>query len=335
MNFTRLTITTLILACAAGAQTKKILVMNGDPEFIKQLEGASDKVRLVPATRANVMSEITDADAVIGEVTPDQVRAAKNLKWVQTFSAGVERVLHKSGGTDLRDSAIVLTNNKVVQGPEIADHAMALLLSLSRRIPRFIADREHASRESYDGIELNGKTAVVIGVGGIGTQIAIRAHAFGMDVIGVDPEDKPFTPFIKKMVKPDQLDTVLPLANVVFVSAPHTPASHKMMGSHEFDLMKSNSYFIAVSRGALYDMNALVRSLDSKRLAGAGVDVTDPEPLPDTHPLRHFNNAIITPHVAGQSDQIEGRIIATIRENIARFADGRPLINVVDKQKGY
>ncbi len=85
---------------------------------------------------------------MIGEVTPDQVRAAKNLKWVQVYSAGVERVLHKSGGTDLRDSAIVLTNNKVVQGPEIADHAMALLLSLSRRIPKFIADGEHASRES-------------------------------------------------------------------------------------------------------------------------------------------------------------------------------------------
>src|SRR5204863_2337046 len=146
---------------------------NGDPDFMKRLEGASDKVRLVPATGANVMSEIADADAVIGEVTPDQVRAAKNLKWVQVYSAGVERVLHKSGGTDLRDSAIVLTNNKVVQGPEIADHAMALLLSLSRRIPRFIAEREHADgggRESYDGIELNGKTAVVIGVGGIGTQ---------------------------------------------------------------------------------------------------------------------------------------------------------------------
>src|SRR5437764_8046837 len=121
MNFTRLTITTLILACAAGAQTKKILVMNGDPDFMKRLEGASDKVRLVPATGANVMSEIADADAVIGEVTPDQVRAAKNLKWVQVYSAGVERVLHKSGGTDLRDSAIVLTNNKVVTGPEIAD----------------------------------------------------------------------------------------------------------------------------------------------------------------------------------------------------------------------
>ena len=337
MNLIRLTITTLILASAAVAQTKKILVMDGDPGFLKQLEGASDKVRLVPATRANVLQEIADADAVIGEVTPDQVRAAKNLKWVQVTSAGVERVLDKSGGTDLRDSAIVLTNNKVVQGPEIADHAMALLLSLSRRIPKFVADREQANwnRQSYDGIELNGKTAVVIGVGGIGTQIAIRAHAFGMDVIGVDPEDKPFTPFIKKMVKPDQLDSVLPLANVVFVSAPLTPASEKMMGSRQFDLMKPDSYFIAVSRGGLYDMNALVRLLDSKRLAGAGVDVTDPEPLPRTHPLWRFDNAIITPHVAGQSDQIEARIVATIRENIARFADGRPLVNVVDKQKGY
>jgi phosphoglycerate dehydrogenase-like enzyme len=253
------------------------------------------------------------------------------------MSAGVERVLHLSGGNDLRDSNIVLTNNQIVQGPEIADHALALLLTLSRGINTFMLNKQQElwQPRPYPGIELNGRTAVVIGVGGIGTQIAVRANAFGMNVIGVDPEDIPYSPFLKKVVKPDQINEVLPVADVVFVSAPHTPKSHKMLGPQQFDLMKQCAFFIAVSRGGLYDMNSLVKALDSKRLSGAGVDVTDPEPLPKGHPLWKFDNALITPHIAGRSDKDRARMIGTIKENIQRFADGRPLINVVDKQKGY
>ena len=165
-----------------------------------ELQTASPKARIVPVTQATVMQEIADADAFIGEITPAQVRAGKNLRWVQITSAGVERVLHLSGATDLRDSPIVLTNNKINQGPEIADHAMALLLSLTRGINRFVAQKDETwGRGSYSGIELNGRTTVVVGVGGIGTQIAVRAHAFGMEVIGVDPEDKPFMPYVKMM----------------------------------------------------------------------------------------------------------------------------------------
>jgi phosphoglycerate dehydrogenase-like enzyme len=174
-----------------------------------------------------------------------------------------------------------------------------------------------------------------VGVGGIGTQIAIRANAFGMKVIGVDPEDKPFMPFLERVVKPDQLDEVVPLADVVFISTPHTEKSHKMMGMHEFELMKKNSYFIAVSRGGIYEMPGLVKALDSRQLAGAGVDVTDPEPLPKGHALWKFDNVIVTPHIAGRSDQDNARMVGTVKDNIKRFVDGLPLINVVDKQKGY
>jgi phosphoglycerate dehydrogenase-like enzyme len=329
----------IVLFCASlAAQTKKILVLNADPALLGELQSASSKVRLVPVTPANVMQEIADADAFIGEIKPEQVRAGKNLKWVQVMSAGVERVLHLSGGDDLANSNIILTNNQIVQGPEIADHAMAMLLALARMLPLFIANQKQELWQPprpYPGIELNGRTAVVIGVGGIGTQIAVRAHAHGMEVIGVDPEDIPYQPYLKRVVKPDQLDEVLPSADVVFISAPHTPQSHKMMGPAQFDLLKPGSYFIAVSRGGLYDLNALVRALDSKKLAGAGVDVTDPEPLPKGHPLWKFENVIITPHIAGRSDKDRARMVNTIKENIRRFADGKPLINVVDKKKGY
>jgi D-2-hydroxyacid dehydrogenase (NADP+) len=333
----RLVISLVICAAALSAQTKKIVVLGADPGALKEFQGASPKARIVAATNENVMKEIGDADALIGSITPEQVRAGKNLKWVAVMSAGVERVLHLSGGNDLRDSNIVLTNNQIVQGPEIADHAMAMLLTLSRGIHKFIDNRQKEIWQArpYEGIELNGRTALVIGCGGIGSQIAIRAHAFGMDVLGVDPEDIPYNPYFKKIVKPDQLDEVIPQADVVFVSAPHTPMSHKMVGPKQFDMMKQNSYFIAVSRGGLYDLGSLVKALDSKRLAGAGVDVTDPEPLPQGHPLWKFNNAIITPHIAGRSDKDRARMVGTITENIKRFVEGRPLINVVDKQKGY
>jgi D-2-hydroxyacid dehydrogenase (NADP+) len=328
----------LVLCCVSFVfgQQKKVLVAY--PGLAQELETVNSGAKIIAVKPSDAIQQIADADAYIGNITSAEVRAGKNLKWVGVMSAGVENVLYpKDGSRDLRDSNITLTNNKIVQGPEIADHALAMLLMLSRNL--YVLYRNDQQQiwnpRSFHGIELNGKTAVVIGVGGIGTQISLRAYAFGMNVIGVDPEDKPFVPFIKRVVKPDQLDEVLPLADVVFISVPDTPKSRKMMGAHQFDLMKKNSYFIAVSRGAIYDMNGLVKAMDEKRLAGAGVDVTDPEPLPKEHPLWKFPNAIITPHIAGRSDQDAGRMVGTIKENLKRFVEGKPMIHVVNKQKGY
>jgi D-2-hydroxyacid dehydrogenase (NADP+) len=320
------------------AQQKKIVVASGDPALAKDLQSVTSGAKVVAATGDALRREIVDADGYIGEITSAQVREAKQLKWVGLMSAGVERSLFPADGSrDLQNSNIILTNNKVVQGPEIADHALAMLLMLSRNLYKLYQNDQQQiwDPKAYRGIELNGKTAVVIGVGGIGTQIAIRATAFGMNVIGVDPEDKPFSPYVKRYVKPDQLDDVIPEADVVFISVPDTPKSHKMMGGKEFSLMKKNSYFIAVSRGAIYDMPGLVKAMDEKRLAGAGVDVTDPEPLPKDHALWKFDNAVITPHIAGRSDMDAGRMVGTLKENVRRFVEGKPMINVVDKQKGY
>ncbi len=134
---------------------------------------------------------------------------------------------------------------------------------------------------------------------------------------------------------PDHLNEVLPLADVVFMSAPHTRETEGMMGPDQFGRMKKNSYFIAVSRGKTYNSEALVKALDEKRLAGAGLDVTNPEPLPKGHPLWKFSNVVITPHIAGQSDVVNTRRLALVSENIRRFQAGKTLLNVVDKQKGF
>jgi phosphoglycerate dehydrogenase-like enzyme len=332
----RLLILFAVCALTLGAQTKKILVLGND-DAVEDWKKASNKVRLVVVKPETVMNEIADADAIIGSVRPEWVAAGKKLKWVQVTSAGVEQVLHMSGSTALRDSDIVVTNNQIVQGPEIADHALAMLLALTREIPKWLAlqQEEKWQGSPRDLYELRGKTAVVIGVGGIGMQISQRAWAFGMTVIGVDPEDIPFSPFVSRVVKPDQLDSVIPMADVVFMSAPHTEKSHKMLGPNQFEKMKRGSWFIAVSRGKTYDLDALIKALDSGRLKGAGVDVTDPEPLPEGNALWKFKNVIVTPHIAGRSDQDRGRMLGTVEENIRRFAEGLPLINVVDKQKGY
>jgi D-2-hydroxyacid dehydrogenase (NADP+) len=319
----------------------KIVVQN--PAVMRELQAQAGEipagVRLVLASSpADLSREIVDADGLIGgPLGAADIKAARKLRWVQSFSAGVEGQLFRSGNTVMRDSNIVLTNNRIVEGPELADHGFAMLLALTRQLPRFMANQsqERWQANNQGILVLKDKTAVVIGVGGAGFNIATRAWAFGMKVIGVDPEDYPMTPIVSRYVKPDQLDEVLPQADVVFVSAPHTEQSHRMLGSKQFELMKQGSFFIAVSRGGLYDLDALVRALDSKRLAGAGVDVTDPEPLPKGHPLWRFSNAIVTPHVAGRSDQDYGRMVGTARENIKRFAAGKPLINVVNKQKGY
>ena len=327
----------ILSALLLPGQLKKIVVRQS-PATVADWQTVSNKVKIVRVnSEQELMAELVDADAYVGEITPAQVRIAKKLKWVQLQSAGVERVLHLSGGNDLRDSNIILTNNQIVQGPEIADHAMAMLLALARNLPMYFKDRtnENWRREAFTGIELNTKKATIIGCGGIGQQIAVRAWAHGMKVTCVDPEDIPFSPFIVKTVKPDRLDEELADTDALFISAPHTPMSHKMVGPKQFELLKKGAMFIAVSRGGVYDLPSLIKSLDSQRLRGAGVDVVDPEPLPQGNALWKFDNVIITPHIAGRSDLDNARMLGIVKDNIRRFAEGLPLVNVVDKQKGY
>jgi len=297
------------------------------------MRSAVPNVTLIDGDQTKVAEQLADVDGVIGSVSPALLAKAPKLKWIQAESAGVENYTFLPG---FADSGITLTNCKIVQGPEIADHALGLLLALTRGIA--IAARNSKgefNQRAFSPIELRGKTALIIGVGGIGTQIAERLHASGMTVIGVDPKDMPYTTYLARTVAPDRLDSVIPLADVVLVSAPLTPRSRKMMGPRQFELMKQNSYFIAVSRGGLYDTDALVKALDSKKLAGAGVDVTDPEPLPPGHALWKFPNVVITPHIAGRSDGENARYEELFTENLRRFAANEPLLNVVDKAKGY
>lgn len=329
----------LLLAQATLPAKKVVFTSNqrlGENE-IRELRAAAPSINLVFPTRDNLMKELADADGVVGGLTRDQFLAAKKLRWMQITSAGVENYLQ--GIPELRDSPVTMTNMKIVQGVEIADHALALLLGLTRRIDVAVANRGKEAWPSLGDfgppLELQGKTAVIVGVGGIGTQIAVRAKAFGMTVIGVDPRDIPYSPYLDRTVWPDRLDTVLPEADVLFISAPHTPQTEKMIGAAQFAKLKKGALFIAVSRGKIYDAMALAEALKSGHLAGAGVDVTDPEPLPKGHPLWTTGRVIITPHIAGRSDGEGPRYFEIYKDNLIRFAKGEPLRHTVDKTKGY
>lgn len=340
--FLLLAVTALGLGQGARAQAqapkKVVFTFNPrftDADFTAIKEGAPNLHLVFPAPD-KVMAEIADADAIIGGINREQILAAKKLKWVQVNSAGVENYVSIP---ELRNSPIALTNMKIVQGIEIADHAFALLLGLTRRIDVAVANRATESWPNLNDygrpLELQGRTAVIIGVGGIGTQIAVRAKAFGMTVIGVDPNDLPYMPYLDRTVPPERLDDVLPAADVLFISAPHTPATDKMITAARFAKLKPGAFFIAVSRGKIYDALALAEALKTGHLAGAGVDVTDPEPLPKGHPLWTTGRVIITPHIAGRSDGDAGRYHDLYIENLIRFGRGERLRNVVDKEKGY
>jgi len=333
----------LLLFSFASAQPvspAKKVVFTFKPQLserdLADIKKAAPSLELVFPARDNLLKEVADADAIIGNVNREQILAAKKLKWVQVGSAGVENYL---AIPELRDGPVTLTNMKIVQGIEIADHAFALLLGLTRNIDVAVANRASKTWPTLANygrpLELSGKTAVIIGVGGIGTQIAIRAKAFGMTVIGVDPKDLPYTPYLDRTVWPDRLDSVLPEADVVFIAAPHTSATHQMIGTAQFARMKWGALFIAVSRGKIYDNLALVAALSSGRVAGAGLDVTDPEPLPAEHPLWTTGRVIITPHIAGRSDGEAARYHEVYVDNLIRFGNGEPLRHTVDKQAGY
>jgi phosphoglycerate dehydrogenase-like enzyme len=334
----------LCVPVCVAQTTKKLVITSLGPAYsrigdkeLADFRAAAPNLNIVVAAedKAKMLAEVADADGILGTINPEIFKAAKKLKWVQVQQAGVESTLFP----ELKNSQVVLTNCKITQGPEIGDHAFALLLSFTRELYRIIPKRtkEEWLKTEYHPIELRGKTAVIVGMGGLGTNIAQRAKGFGMQTIGLDPKEMVApTILLDQWHPPDRLNEVLPEADVLFIAAPSTDESARMIGAKQFGLMKKTAYFICVSRGRLYEMDALVKAIETKQIAGVGIDVTDPlEPLPPGHPLWKFENVIITPHIAGRSDGETARYMALFKENIRRFGKGENLIYVVDKQKGY
>ena len=332
---------TTALATRGSASTRasrelKVIVPVMKPEELADLKAVAPGALLVECkSEEEAIRQVVDAHASYGFLSQAVIRAGKSLRWVQQPSAGVEHLVEMP---ELKGSEIILTNMQRAYGPEIADQALGYLLAFTRSLAHFV--RTQSSQEWQargPGIvldELAGKTLLVIALGGIGSEIARRAAAFGMRVLATDPKVLERPPFVEELHRPDEFASLLPRADVVASAVPLTRDTRKMIGAQQFAMMKPGVILLNVSRGGVIDTPALVDALDSKQVAAAGLDVTDPEPLPKGHPL-WSRNVIITPHSAGQSPGGERRRHEYFRENLRRFAAGEMLLNIVDKKAGY
>ncbi len=324
------------VAAVYSSKPLKVIIPPSEPQELAELKAAAPGIELVECrSEEDAIAQASDADAVYAWITPQVIRKAKSLRWVQQPSAGVEHLLEIP---ELIERDIILTNMQRVYGPEIADQAIAYLLAFTRSLAHFIrAQPSQEWRSSGPEVvldELSGKTLLVVGLGGIGSEIARRTAGFGMRVLATDPKVWERPPFVEELHKPDAFAGLLPRADVVASAAPLTKATRKMIGAREFGMMKPGVTLINVSRGGVVDTAALVAALDKKQVAAAGLDVTDPEPLPKGHPL-WSRNTIITPHSAGQSPGGQRRRQQVLCENLRRFAAGEMLLNIVDKAAGY
>ncbi|HET9863143.1 MAG TPA: D-2-hydroxyacid dehydrogenase [Steroidobacteraceae bacterium] len=299
------------------------------------------EVLMVPGVD-EFLAKVPQADAIAGGddlVCDERVLAAgKKLRWIAVYSAGVEACLGKQG---VDRPGLVVTNMRAVAGPVMAEHCIALMFALSRSLHVSIGRQARGEgwSRNFAGSQpqaLTGKTLLVAGLGGIGTEVARRAHALGMTVIATRNSSREGPDYVSKVGLANELPDMIGAADVVVAALPLTAATTHLFDAKMFARMKKTAYFINVGRGGSVVTYDLVAALNSGTIAGAGLDVTDPEPLePKDHPLWKAKNVIITPHMSAQSDLGQGTREAILREQARRFGAGDKLLSVVDFKKGY
>lgn len=309
-----------------------------DQEEVAQLAELAPGVRFVtgldPDQALARAAEFDGADAHL--LTEEFLAAATNLRWAQSWSAGVDRYLGLEGlmGND----AIVFTNMKGAHGPVIAEHVFAMVLSLARRLPDFHAAQREARWDRRAGsgqFALAESTLVVVGMGGIGREIAKRGHGFEMEVLATVRTRREAPEYVSELGTNEDLDGYLARADVVAIALPLTDETRGLFDAERIAKIKPGALLVNIARGPIVDTEALVAALESGHLGGACLDVTDPEPLPAESPLWARDDVIITPHTAGAAQLTGERRWELFVENAQRFARGDELLNVVDKQAGY
>ena len=283
----------------------------------------------------NALTKI-DIHAIIGcpryLFTKKILTKAKKLEWVHNSGAGVEGFFFN----EFVNSNILFTNGKIIQGPEVADHAVALILSFTRNLNLIINNKEkYDGKKNVRPIELRNKKCLIFGFGGIGICVAERLKAFGMQIHVISDDLPPLLSFIDNFYPTDELFNLISRFDVVVCAAPSTIKTVNIFNKKIFNKMKKDSIFINVSRGNLVNTNDLLDSVKINKFKGVGLDVTHPEPLSINHPLRNFDNVIITPHLAGLSDNNRARSFDLILLNIKKYIENNKLFNIVDKNYQY
>jgi phosphoglycerate dehydrogenase-like enzyme len=303
---------------------------------IKQITSQGKNVELILPKSVDEMNKaLAEVDVVFGALNAEMFARAKNLRWLQATEAGMDRLLFP----ELIKSNVVITNMARMFAPAISETAISMLLALTRGLnkfyfPQFQKRTFIAQRDEL--VEIDGMTAGIVGMGGIGQFVASKLHyGFNMKVLATDasPMAKPF--FVDTLREPGWFMEMVPQVDVLVGAAPATPLTANMFNEKVFRSMKKTAYFLGLSRGALTDEDALARALKEGWIAGAGIDVTKTEPLPSSSPLWDCPNLIMTCHSAGFAPPRRIRLMGLLADNVRRYSSGLPLMNVVDKQRGY
>jgi phosphoglycerate dehydrogenase-like enzyme len=296
---------------------------------------APDMQVVVTNERAEVERVLDEVEIVAGWFPHDLLSQARRLRWLQEWGAGVDWLLRHPEAAELD---FTLTNASGVHAIQISEQIIGYLLAFARQLPQAIRAQERrawqsAKREQV--FELAGKTMLLIGVGAIGERTAEIAAALGMRVLGIRRNPAGELPGIEAMYGPDRLLELLPEADCVVLTIPLSRETQGMIGERELRAMKPTSHLVNIGRGGTIQEPVLIQALREGWIAGAGLDVFEQEPLPETSPLWELDNVIITAHYAGMSPAYDERALAIFLDNLRRYRAGQPLRNVVDKAAGY
>ncbi|HTY50043.1 MAG TPA: NAD(P)-dependent oxidoreductase [Steroidobacteraceae bacterium] len=328
----------------APPRTVLLLAFHGDDWSAHRADfaAAAPGARIIAAPNmAAALAAAPQAQVVVGfnpgVCDARLVHRARQLRWIESLAAGVDNCMTVP---EIRARSLLLTNMRGVDAPVIAEHAIALALALAHGLDTFVVDtehrrfsREHAAQTPMQS--LTGKTLLVVGLGGIGTEVALRAHGLGMRVVATNAGKLAAPDYVSHVGPPGELAALARQADVIVSCVPLTPQTRGMYDARFFALLKPSAFFINVARGGSVVTDDLAAALAAHRLAGAGLDVVDPEPLPPQSPLWSAPHVIITPHISSRSDLPgEARWLLAV-ENLRRYAAGGKMLSVVDLGKGY
>ena len=314
----------------------KILIRDLGLDLDDVIDSLDNVEVIVVRSVSEAMQHASDVDAIIGFCEAELIDSAAKLVWLQIYWAGAESCLsvERVGSGD-----VLMTNMQKMSSPVIAEHAIAMMLSLARHVPQFVHSMRADERPSRDEMmagmtPIAGKTLLVAGLGGIGTEVARLGAALGMRVFATRNRPKDVPDFVDYVGLSHELLGLATQADIIVNALPLTDKTKDLFGAEFFAAVKPGAIFINVGRGQTVVTAELVAALESGRISGAGLDVTEPEPLPGDSPLWQRDDVIITPHVAGRGGERE-RHTVLLMENLKRYIAGDRLLNVVDPEKGY
>jgi phosphoglycerate dehydrogenase-like enzyme len=273
-------------------------------------------------------------EVILGMFQPAVCAAAPNLRWVQSFSAGMDKFLFPE---IIERDEVAVSNVAGLYASQGGEHAWALLLALTRQIPLAVKNKDAHQWAGHDVVEVAGMTMGVIGMGGFGMEIAKRAQGYEMQVIAVDPvrTERPSYVHELRPMNPDNLQDLLRRSDIVMMACPLTKETHHLISTAELETMKPSAYLVNVTRGGIIDEPALVEALHAGKIAGAALDVVEKEPLAADSSLWDAPNLILTPHRAGASQHRPRKIFEFFMQNLERYLQGERPVNIVDKRRGF